>query len=61
MVELYTDDTGGVQLEDLVFPGTSIPVTETETETSQQADDAEQFWPPKCRCEILCRKFLHPK
>ena len=54
--ELYKEDGGGVELEKRLIPGVQEEVVE-EPEWPMIQD---AFWPPKCRCEVRCRKVLYP-
>ncbi|KAH6878100.1 hypothetical protein BKA58DRAFT_426969 [Alternaria rosae] len=54
--QLYKEDMGGVELEETVLPG--LEKKEKDDEVREVIYD--DFWPPKCRCEILCREVLHP-
>ena len=54
--QLYKEDLGGVELEEAVVPG--LEKKEKGEEVRQVIPD--DFWPPKCRCEISCREVLHP-
>ncbi|KAL1796444.1 hypothetical protein ACET3X_004984 [Alternaria dauci] len=54
--EIYRDDMGGVELEESVEPG-----IEKENMVMEEREIIyDDFWPPKCRCEVLCRKVVHP-
>jgi len=54
--QLYKEDMGGIELEEAVVPG--LKKKEKGEEVREVIPD--DFWPPKCRCEILCREVLHP-
>jgi hypothetical protein len=54
--ELYREDMGGVELGESVGPGVEREDVGVEEREIVQDD----FWPPKCRCEVLCRKVVHP-
>ena len=54
--QLYKEDVGGIELEEAVFPG--LEKKEKGEEVREVVYD--DFWPPKCRCEVLCREVLHP-
>ncbi|KAI4929354.1 uncharacterized protein J4E92_005018 [Alternaria infectoria] len=54
--QLYKEDMGGVELEEAVVPG--LEKKEKGEEVREVIPD--DFWPPKCRCEISCREVLHP-
>jgi hypothetical protein len=59
--ELYAEDGGGVELEEIVIPGVKKEETDDKEEDSRYlARIPNAFWPPKCRCEVLCRRVLHP-
>jgi hypothetical protein len=59
--ELYTEDDDGVELEESVIPGVKKEKTDDKEEDSRYpARIPNTFWPPKCRCEVLCRRVLHP-
>lgn len=64
--ELYAEDGGGVELEYPVYVDSHVPYSMQELE--QESDDTwgipqgpHDFWPPKCRCEVLCDKLLFPE
>jgi hypothetical protein len=54
--ELYREDMGGIALEQSVEPS----VEKRDREIEERAIIQDDFWPPKCRCEVLCRKVVHP-
>jgi len=53
--ELYKEEMGGIELEESVVPGVE------RKEVVKEVRDAiyDKFWPPKCRCERLCREAIH--
>ncbi|KAI4637859.1 hypothetical protein J4E83_000677 [Alternaria metachromatica] len=54
--ELYKDEAGGIELGENVIPG----VEKEHVYEEEREIIPDDFWPPKCRCEILCREVLHP-
>jgi hypothetical protein len=54
--ELYREDVGGVELRESVGPG----VEREDVGIEEREIIQDDFWPPKCRCEVLCRKVMHP-
>jgi hypothetical protein len=54
--ELYGENLGGIELDESVEPG----VEKKEMSAEERDVIHDDFWPPKCRCEILCRGVLHP-
>jgi hypothetical protein len=68
--ELYAEDGGGIQLEESEVPGSygekdkeisPLKYVEDGLEDVQPLDEEEvpsSFWPPKCRCDVLCRKLV---
>jgi hypothetical protein len=59
--ELYTEDGGGIELEESVVSGVKTEDTGDEAEDVQCPEIVPHaFWPPKCRCEVLCRRVIHP-
>ncbi|KAF1941270.1 hypothetical protein EJ02DRAFT_455336 [Clathrospora elynae] len=59
--ELYEEDGGGIELEESVVPGLGVQKTEETKIAVQYAEGIqEHFWPPKCRCEVLCKTVLSP-
>lgn len=55
--ELYMEDTGGVELENNV----ESDVEKKDVDTKKRETVHDGFWPPKCRCEVLCRDVVHPR
>ena len=54
--ELYREDEGGVELGKHVYiAGHDGSGGEVERDIIR-----DPFWPPKCRCEVRCRKVLYP-
>ncbi|KAI4936479.1 hypothetical protein J4E85_001809 [Alternaria conjuncta] len=53
--ELYKEEMGGIELEETVVPGVE------KKEVVKEVRDViyDEFWPPKCRCERLCRDVIH--
>lgn len=51
--ELYMEDGGGVELEESVWP-----VVDDKLDKEEPAIVYDDFWPPKCRCEVLCRRVV---
>ncbi|KAF1838565.1 hypothetical protein BDW02DRAFT_624136 [Decorospora gaudefroyi] len=60
--ELYREDGGGIELEESVVPGVKIGERgDGSVDTEPWAEVVQHgFWPPKCRCEVLCRRVLFP-
>ena len=57
--ELYTDDGGGVALEEITVPGSWNGEPEKTWVDQEAMDQAEEeFWPPKCRCSVRCRLVI---
>ncbi|KAG9189590.1 hypothetical protein G6011_06458 [Alternaria panax] len=54
--ELYMEDAGGVELEKSVDP----LVEKEDMGIEEREIVIDDFWPPKCRCEVLCRRTVHP-
>ncbi|KAH7405839.1 hypothetical protein DE146DRAFT_779221 [Phaeosphaeria sp. MPI-PUGE-AT-0046c] len=74
LAELYEECGGGVELDEPVLPGSWIveaaeeqkeDVEEKETELvvgeASAEEEAEAFFPPKCRCEVQCHKLFDQK
>jgi hypothetical protein len=53
--ELYMEDTGGVELEEILE---SDVVEMEDMDTKAREIIRDDFWPPKCRCEMLCKKIV---
>ncbi|KAJ4374213.1 hypothetical protein N0V83_002954 [Neocucurbitaria cava] len=57
--ELYMEDGGGIVLEEIVIPGVHISETEDrQTSIQRPVEYQREFWPPKCRCAVRCRKVI---
>lgn len=57
--ELYTEDGGGIQLEEAVIPG--MEAKQLEDDSSDRMPSLvvrNNFWPPKCRCAVRCRHVI---
>ncbi|CAA9965366.1 hypothetical protein PTMSG1_08725 [Pyrenophora teres f. maculata] len=52
--EVYMEDGGGVELEESVWPG----VGKEDVDQVDRAIVFDNFWPPQCKCEVLCRKIV---
>ncbi|KAF1913634.1 hypothetical protein BDU57DRAFT_589267 [Ampelomyces quisqualis] len=65
--ELYTECNGGIELEELVQPGSWLHEDEDKQEVELEVERQvtgpdthqpfEEFFPPKCRCEVQCCKL----
>ncbi|KAL6712357.1 hypothetical protein ACN47E_000234 [Coniothyrium glycines] len=66
LAELYMDIEGGISLDEPVASGSYMKAEQDEAEESSDdwqyaqtiGDGGTPFWPPKCRCKVLCRKAL---
>ncbi|OAL56750.1 hypothetical protein IQ07DRAFT_607065 [Pyrenochaeta sp. DS3sAY3a] len=57
--ELYAEDGGGIQLEKPVTPGMDANQLEDDSlDTMRPVVARNNFWPPKCRCEVRCRHVI---
>lgn len=50
--ELYANEEGGIELEDVFESAVSAPTKEDED--SESVQDEEGFFPPKCQCQVAC-------
>ncbi|KAF2132399.1 hypothetical protein P153DRAFT_189971 [Dothidotthia symphoricarpi CBS 119687] len=58
--ELYRDDGGGIELEDVVAPANMVAKDEHDQDLQAfeyPAEGEEQFFPPKCRCAKDCTLY----
>ncbi|CBX94495.1 hypothetical protein LEMA_P119860.1 [Plenodomus lingam JN3] len=63
LADLYKDDGGGIELEEIVNPGLlphEIEECREGTRNGLMSREDLAFWPPKCRCTVPCSKVLHP-
>ncbi|KAI2475097.1 hypothetical protein Ptr902_13489 [Pyrenophora tritici-repentis] len=52
--ELYTEDGGGIELEESVWPG----VYKKNVGQVNRAFVFDSFWPPQCRCQVRCKEIF---
>ncbi|KAF2856759.1 hypothetical protein T440DRAFT_494558 [Plenodomus tracheiphilus IPT5] len=62
LADLYKDDGGGIELDEVVYLGLpSLDPEEELVESQPNATNLDGFWPPKCRCAVLCMDVLFPQ